>query len=1014
MLSPCRELTVYLKSILTSVLFSAFFITGSLHLSVHGKDAESFLGHLDISKSAIGQEWSTSHFCPSHSAEEVEKYVTFVGTPGLQFAVEIAHVQDLKIGQSRDYDLSHTQYSGCLFQFIPPKDISKTQLDVTVTSKSDVPAYLKVSKHCKDVTKENIRVVDYKGESIRLSFAKKGRITLSTVSRPPLTDSTGTLFIGMALKNDSSTTTKTVTLTLRKSFDYLSVKPIMAELFVPALILGLVVAVWALKCFKEPLVKPRAPNSLDLTEVSYGEIFNSMWSIISTYWFGRGPKTFSYITSIVGCVLMLGAFQFVFADWYLMIQEGDRDHCYYNDFCYRVEGYDLPFNLMISNLAYIVHAAILTCSVLWMEAELFARCEKLSKARDRNPPPPQSSSGKATLQPNNNEGNPPRPLPNSPSGQGTSPANDNEGSRPPPQSPSGHDTSLVNDNKGSRPPPQSPSGQATLQVNDNEGSHPPPQSPSGQATSLVNDNEGSRPPPQSPSGHDTSLVNDNKGSRPPPQSPSGQATSQVSDKEGSHPPPQSPSGQATSQVSDKEGSRPPPQSPSGQATSQGNDNEGSRPPPQSPSGQATSQGNDNEGSRPPPQSTISERLPWHVLSCPNISPHLTTMAVPKQESEKLKKEVRIRIRAEGYKRKFSFSIGYAFAWALLFEGLFSTLYHLCPSKMTFQFDTAFMFLIAGLIVVLRHNGIESEECSPDGEAKGDVGAANFFLGFIVPLYIFNYFGSLYHVEAGITSPVPFFIFLCLWFIMIALWATYRLYPKKWSKKCISEDKCKFILFVLSLILPIAFVLGFGLTGDFPEGFLFTCIAESAFAISWRAFKKVKNFCKHGCQCTCSCLCPWRAVYILVFLGTMIAALFVFFCKPSTNKTRSPEESRDLNHDCFDAFGYFDFHDLWHLLSSFALLMGVYLVMYISTTGSARQPDPADNIELQVINEPRGGVSREKQNTVKRTETEARNDAYGTDHTTESQGQAANQKEEKLRLLDQEHKPDGSSPTKPNE
>ena len=59
-----------------------------------------------------------------------------------------------------------------VFQFIPPQDISKTQLDVTVTSDSDVPAYLKVSRDCKDV-KENIRLIDYKGESIRLSFAKK-------------------------------------------------------------------------------------------------------------------------------------------------------------------------------------------------------------------------------------------------------------------------------------------------------------------------------------------------------------------------------------------------------------------------------------------------------------------------------------------------------------------------------------------------------------------------------------------------------------------------------------------------------------------------------------------------------------------------------------------------------------------------------------------------------------------------------------------------------------------------
>ena len=81
-----------------------------------------------------------------------------------------------------------------VFQFTPPKDISKTRLDITVTSESDVPSYLKVSRICQDV-KDHIRNVDYRGESIRLSFVKKGRITLSTASIPPLTDSTpaGTL-----------------------------------------------------------------------------------------------------------------------------------------------------------------------------------------------------------------------------------------------------------------------------------------------------------------------------------------------------------------------------------------------------------------------------------------------------------------------------------------------------------------------------------------------------------------------------------------------------------------------------------------------------------------------------------------------------------------------------------------------------------------------------------------------------------------------------------------------------
>ena len=96
----------------------------------------------------------------------------------------------------------------------------------------------------------------------------------------------------------------------------------------------------------------------------------------------QGPKTFSYITFIVGSVLMVGSFQFVFADWYLMIQEGDRDHCYYNDFCYRVRYADIPYNLIVnlSNLAYVLYGLILAINVLFMESEVLAKCKKIASS----------------------------------------------------------------------------------------------------------------------------------------------------------------------------------------------------------------------------------------------------------------------------------------------------------------------------------------------------------------------------------------------------------------------------------------------------------------------------------------------------------------------------------------------------------------------------------------------------------------------------------------------------------
>ena len=188
-------------------------------MSVYGADESSF-GHLDILQSSFDQ--SSLPLCSSN--EVIENYLTFSGTPGLNFALEIAQVKDVKLDETRPFTLS-SRDPVRIFKFVPTGEISDTQLDITVTSESaDVPAYLKVSRVCKDVEKDNIDEVNYKGESLRLSFAKKGRITLSKVSVPPLTDSTSSWFIGIAIKNATGKTwpnaTKTVNLTLTRSFDY--------------------------------------------------------------------------------------------------------------------------------------------------------------------------------------------------------------------------------------------------------------------------------------------------------------------------------------------------------------------------------------------------------------------------------------------------------------------------------------------------------------------------------------------------------------------------------------------------------------------------------------------------------------------------------------------------------------------------------------------------------------------------------------------------------------------------
>ena len=441
-------------------------------------------------------------------------------------------------------------------------------------------------------------------------------------------------------------------------------------------------------------------------------------------WVAPRPKTFSYTTCIVGFVLMIGAFQFVFGAWSGIIESGDRDRCYYNDFCYRVSDYDIPFNLMISNLVYMIHGLILACFVWVMEAMLFANCH--NRAR-----------------------------------------------------------------------------------------------------------------------HDRSR----------PTLPEGQ-----------------------------------------------------------------------------------DELPKHCIECPCIDAHLTNMSVPR--SERANEEANILLDAEAYKRKYTFSLGYSLAWALIFKGCFSTVYHFCPTQLTFQIDSAFMFVMSGLIVISLYNGTRNK-CVVHGKVPLPVHSNNFFLFFIVPLYIFNYFGSLFASDETSSGVTMFIICVMAYFLILIVWAAMKLFgsynrvePSAREGNCVSEpiQVCHrdvtakrvlliIVVFTVAIIVPLIF--GFG--KDFPKVFLIGCIATAALEI---VGKVIVQCCRSGSsQCTGWKL-AFQGSYLAVMVGIICTAGWIFVAKKTTNKEESPSESRDLNHDCV-LLGFFDYHDLWHILSSFALLMGTPCVLCIS-------------------------------------------------------------------------------------
>ena len=154
-----------------------------------------------------------------------------------------------------------------------------------------------------------------------------------------------------------------------------------------------------------------------------------------------------------------------------------------------------------------------------------------------------------------------------------------------------------------------------------------------------------------------------------------------------------------------------------------------------------------------------------------------------------------------------------------------------------------MFVIAGFTVVLLYNGI-LKSVIPSDDAKGPVGAADFFLYFLVPLLIFNYSGALlhfelHHSEKGISNSFTIWFWICMaiWLCLIALWAGYKLSPTVCSNIGSPADLfCHSgLLFCVNMIILIMILIS--QKNNLTQAFLYSCIFEGVFAILVKVYSK---------------------------------------------------------------------------------------------------------------------------------------------------------------------------------
>ncbi|NXJ10335.1 SIDT2 protein, partial [Odontophorus gujanensis] len=302
-----------------------------------------------------------------------------------------------------------------------------------------------------------------------------------------------------------------------------------------------------------------------------------------------------------------------------------------------------------------------------------------------------------------------------------------------------------------------------------------------------------------------------------------------------------------------------------------------------------------------------------------------------------------------------FGLFYAMGTALMMEGLLSACYHVCPNYTNFQFDTSFMYMIAGLCMLKLYQ-----------KRHPDINASAYSAYACLAVVIFF---SVIGVVFGKGNMVFWIVFSVMHIMATLLLSTQLYYMGRWKldsgilrrilhvmyTDCVRQ--CSGPMYVDRMVLLVMgniinwSLAAYGLLvrpNDFASYLLAIGICNLLLYFAFYIIMKVRGTDwrgvgghLRGVQCVVTHhLLQLRSgeriklIPLLCILGTSVVwgfALF-FFSQGLSTWQKTPAESREHNRDCI-LLDFFDDHDIWHFLSSIAMF-GSFLV------GAALRTHPA--------------------------------------------------------------------------
>ncbi|KAM9032144.1 SID1 transmembrane family member 1 isoform X3 [Sarcophilus harrisii] len=269
-----------------------------------------------------------------------------------------------------------------------------------------------------------------------------------------------------------------------------------------------------------------------------------------------------------------------------------------------------------------------------------------------------------------------------------------------------------------------------------------------------------------------------------------------------------------------------------------------------------------------------------------------------------------------------FGLFYAMGIALMMEGVLSACYHVCPNYSNFQFDTSFMYMIAGLCMLklyqTRHPDINASAYS--AYASFAVVICLTVLGVLFgknDMWFWVIFSAI-HILASLALSTQIY-YMGRFKIDLGI---FRRIAMVFYTDCFHQCSRplymdRMVLLIVGNLVNWSFAL-FGLVyrpRDFASYMLGIFICNLLLYLAFYIIMKLRSSEK---------VLPIPLFCIIATAVVWAAALYFFFQNLSSWE-ETPAESREKNRDCI-LLGFFDDHDVWHFLSATALFFSFLVLL----------------------------------------------------------------------------------------